>query len=159
MLNIAIGAKSKVWDTEQMSIRGSQIARTICASYQTEEWLLEISMELPTNYPLFVPRIECSRRFGIEEDRMRRWIVQIRSMIASQNASLLDAILLWKENVDHEFNGLDPCPICYSVVHVTRHTLPRLTCSTCSKKFHSDCLYKWFTTSQKSACPLCRQPF
>ena len=27
MLNIAIGAKSKVWDTEQMSIRGSQIAR------------------------------------------------------------------------------------------------------------------------------------
>ena len=29
MLNIAIGAKSKVWDTEQMSIRGSQIARTI----------------------------------------------------------------------------------------------------------------------------------
>ena len=57
---------------------------------------------------------------------MRRWIVQIRSMIASQNASLLDAILLWKENVDHEFNGLDPCPICYSVVHVTRHTLPRL---------------------------------
>ena len=159
MLNLAIGAKSKRWNTDQMSIRGSRVSRTICASYHTEEWSLEISVELPPRYPLLVPRIECSRRFGIEEDRMRRWIVQIRSVISSQNASLLDAILLWKENVDLEFNGMDPCPICYSVVHVTRHTLPRLVCSTCSKKFHSDCLYKWFTTSQKSACPLCRQPF
>lgn len=159
MLNIAIGVASKRWDVDQISIRGSRIPRTICASYQTEEWSLEILLELPQNYPLLVPRIESSRRFGIEEDRMRRWIVQIRSVISGQNASLLDAILLWKENVDLEFNGMDPCPICYSVVHVTRHTLPRLVCSTCSKKFHSDCLYKWFTTSQKSACPLCRQPF
>jgi hypothetical protein len=63
------------------------------------------------------------------------------------------------QNVEKEFDGIEECPICYSVVHTSDRSLPRLRCKTCKHKFHSACLYKWFSTSQKSTCPLCQTPF
>ena len=72
---------------------------------------------------------------------------------------MADALLLWKQNVDREFEGLEACPICYSILHPTDRSLPRVECSTCRNKFHSRCLYKWFQQSHKSECPLCRSAF
>ncbi|KAK1398101.1 hypothetical protein POM88_007964 [Heracleum sosnowskyi] len=77
----------------------------------------------------------------------------------SQNGALAEAIRIWKSNFDKEFEGVEECPICYSVVHTSDHNLPRLACKTCKHKFHSACLYKWFSTSHKSTCPLCQSPF
>lgn len=76
-----------------------------------------------------------------------------------QNGALAEAIGIWKRNFDKEFEGVEECPICYSVIHTTNHGLPRLACRTCKHKFHSACLYKWFSTSHKSSCPLCQSPF
>jgi E3 ubiquitin-protein ligase DOA10 len=44
-------------------------------------------------------------------------------------------------------------------LHGSSHQLPKLACRTCKKKFHSACLYKWFSTSNNSTCPLCRNLF
>ena len=71
----------------------------------------------------------------------------------------MDAIRVWRKNVDKELDGVEPCPICYSVVQTTDHSLPRKSCYTCSTKFHSACLYRWFHSSHKSTCPMCRQEF
>lgn len=49
--------------------------------------------------------------------------------------------------------------ICFSVIHGSNYSLPRLSCKTCKKKFHSACLYRWFSTSNNSTCPLCRNLF
>lgn len=76
-----------------------------------------------------------------------------------QNGALAEAIGIWKSNFDKEFEGVEECPICYSVIHTANHSLPRLACKTCKHKFHSACLYKWFSTSHKSTCPLCQSPF
>jgi hypothetical protein len=76
----------------------------------------------------------------------------------SQDGTLLDALTLWKENLDKEFEGLEPCPICYSVIHITNHGIPRFACSTCKNKFHSACLQTWFRSSNKNNCPMCQQP-
>jgi E3 ubiquitin-protein ligase DOA10 len=81
------------------------------------------------------------------------------TLLSAQDGSVLDALLLWKRNVDKEFQGLEPCPICYSVLAPKTLTLPTLACQTCSNKFHPECLYKWFNSSHKSKCPLCQQPF
>ena len=51
------------------------------------------------------------------------------------------------------------CYICFYILHGTNHQLPKLACRTCKKKFHSACLYKWFSTSNNSTCPLCRNLF
>jgi hypothetical protein len=53
-----------------------------------------------------------------------------------------DAILLWSNNVEKEFEGMEECPICYYIVHQTNQSLPKLQCRTCRKKFHAQCRYK-----------------
>ena len=72
---------------------------------------------------------------------------------------MLDAIDFWKKSVDQEFDGVEVCSICYSVLHPTNHRLPRVPCPTCNNRFHGACLYKWFDSSNKNTCPLCQQAF
>lgn len=66
---------------------------------------------------------------------------------------------LWLKNLAGYFEGVEECPICYSVLHPTLKTLPRKPCPNCKYVFHSECIYKWFKTSTKSSCPLCQMPF
>ena len=37
-----------------------------------------------------------------------------------------------------------------------RYSLPDKRCRTCKHAFHSACLFRWFSSSQQSTCPLCR---
>jgi hypothetical protein len=106
-----------------------------------------------------------------------------------QNGSILEALLLWKSNIEKRTAGVDECTICYSVcyawttpprpvlvlnappptrvplhvhvqvIHSSVYQLPRLQCRTCRHKFHSACLYKWFQSATQSTCPLCRSEF
>uniref|UniRef100_A0A8C7E2R1 E3 ubiquitin-protein ligase listerin n=1 Tax=Naja naja TaxID=35670 RepID=A0A8C7E2R1_NAJNA len=78
---------------------------------------------------------------------------------SSQNGSIMEGLALWKNNVDKRFEGVEDCMICFSVIHGSNYSLPKKACRTCKKKFHSACLYKWFTSSNKSTCPLCRETF
>ena len=50
-------------------------------------------------------------------------------------------------------------PSLYSSSTGTTRQLPKLACRTCHNKFHAACLYKWFSSSQKSTCPLCQTTF
>ena len=59
-----------------------------------------------------------------------------------QNGSLLDGILLWKSNLDKHFAGVDDCMICFSVIHSSNYSLPKMVCRTCKKKFHNACLVR-----------------
>uniref|UniRef100_A0A8P4K1M2 E3 ubiquitin-protein ligase listerin n=1 Tax=Dicentrarchus labrax TaxID=13489 RepID=A0A8P4K1M2_DICLA len=77
----------------------------------------------------------------------------------SCNGSIMEGLALWKNNVDKRFEGIEDCMICFSVIHGSNYSLPKKGCRTCKKKFHSACLYKWFTSSNKSTCPLCRETF
>ena len=76
-----------------------------------------------------------------------------------RNGSVLDGLLLWKQNIDKRFQGVEECNICFYVLHGTNYQLPKLACRNCKKRFHPACLYKWFSTSSKSTCPMCRQLF
>ena len=76
-----------------------------------------------------------------------------------QNGFLVDALTLWKKNVDKRFEGVEECYICFFILHGSTYQMPKVACPTCKKKFHSACLYKWFSTSQNSTCPLCRNLF
>ena len=80
------------------------------------------------------------------------------SCLRSQDGCLLDALVLWKQSLDKEFEGVEPCPICFSVIHMTNHMMPRLSCGTCRNKYHAACLQKWFRSANKNNCPMCQQP-
>ncbi|CAK9006587.1 E3 ubiquitin-protein ligase listerin (RING-type E3 ubiquitin transferase listerin) [Durusdinium trenchii] len=145
-------------DVGQISVSTSKVARAVTALYEKEDCEVEITFVLPPTFPMEQVDIQCTRQVGIKKEKMRRWVLEIDGLLSTRG-SLLDAIMIWKINMDKEFQGIEPCPICYTVLHVTDQSLPKLVCSTCKNGFHSRCLVKWFKTSHKNDCPLCKQPF
>ncbi|KAK1946991.1 E3 ubiquitin-protein ligase listerin [Phytophthora citrophthora] len=152
-------ATGESWDDEEMTVKGSRVSREITTTYMKDECALEMVVRVPASYPLRCVEVECTKRIGISEDRWRRWVLQIIRVTSSRDGSLLDAVLLWKHNVDKEFEGVEPCPICYSILNPKNMGLPSLPCKTCNNKYHNSCLYKWFNQSGKNKCPICQQPF
>uniref|UniRef100_A0A7I4A3R4 E3 ubiquitin-protein ligase listerin n=1 Tax=Physcomitrium patens TaxID=3218 RepID=A0A7I4A3R4_PHYPA len=151
--------QASVVPDDTLSIRANRTLREVIAVYKKEEACLDIVIRLPSCYPLRAVEVDCTRRLGISETLLRKWILSMAAFLRNQNGAMLEAIQMWKKNVDREFEGVEECAICYSIIHTTNHSLPRLACKTCKHKFHSACLYKWFSTSHKSTCPLCQTPF
>ncbi|PWA65835.1 Armadillo-like helical [Artemisia annua] len=144
---------------ENFSVSVSKSANEVVATYTKEETGMDLVVRLPLSYSLKPVDVECTRSLGISDVKQRKWLLSMISFIRNQNGALAEAIRIWKNNIDKEFEGVEECPICYSVIHPSNHTLPKLACKTCKHKFHSGCLYKWFTTSNKSNCPLCQSPW
>lgn len=61
-------------------------------------------------------------------------------MCLLQNGSIWDGLVLWKSSLDKRFEGVEECYICFAILHNPSHQLPKLSCHTCRKKFHSHCL-------------------
>lgn len=100
-----------------------------------------------------------SVQVGVTEGKLRKWLLSVTAFLANQNGSVAEAIALWQRNVQKEFEGVEECLICYSIVSASDGKLPRMHCKTCSKRFHGTCLYKWFQSSGKSNCPHCQSPW
>ena len=140
-----------------MNVSGSPTTRQVTAMYVQDDFTLKVLIQLPSTFPLRSAVVDCSKTLGVPQSRWKRWSLQITQMLNSQGGTLQDALLLWKDNVDKEFEGIEPCPVCYSVLHVKTHKLPSLECTVCQNRFHSDCLQQWFRSSGKSQCVLCQQ--
>jgi E3 ubiquitin-protein ligase listerin len=144
---------------EELGIRASVAAREITASYVKDEAVLEMVLRVPAAYPLRPVEVDGTKRLGVGEATWRKWLLGMRTLLDNRDGSLVDAVLLWKRNIDKVFEGVEECPICYTVIHLVNGTLPKLPCHTCRHRFHSACLFKWFQTANKSACPLCQTPW
>ncbi|XP_078471670.1 E3 ubiquitin-protein ligase listerin isoform X1 [Lampetra planeri] len=142
-----------------MTVRARPAAREVVATYNVEEVYMELVVTLPPNHPLGPVAVECGKRVGVASQQWWNWMLQLSTFLTHQNGSIMDGLALWKANVDKRFEGVEECTICYSVIHGSNYSLPRKACRTCRKKFHAACLYKWFTSSNKSTCPLCRETF
>lgn len=124
-----------------------------------EENKLEINVQIPSDYPLKLIEIEYQRGVKLEEQKIKKILLMMRCLLSNQNDSLVNSLLLWKSNIENEFKGVDECYICYCIVHATSKQLPKMSCRTCKYKFHSACIQKWFHSSNKSECPLCKSQF
>ncbi|CDP04076.1 unnamed protein product [Coffea canephora] len=144
---------------ENFSVSVSKSANEVVATYTKDETGMDLVIRLPASYPLRSVDVDCTRSLGISDVKQRKWLMSMMLFVRNQNGALAESIRIWKSNFDKEFEGVEECPICYSVIHTSNHSLPRLACKTCKHKFHSACLYKWFSTSHKSTCPLCQSPF
>ncbi|XP_024938302.1 uncharacterized protein LOC107265048 isoform X2 [Cephus cinctus] len=149
---------NRLKNVENMQVRVHPAAREVVAVYQVEENKLELSMVLPKNHPLGAVTVEPSHHIGGSAN-LRNCHMQLSMFLTHQNGSIWDGLLLWKTNLDKRFSGAEECCICFSICHSSTYAIPKLSCRTCRKKFHTSCLYKWFNTSQKSTCPICRNVF
>jgi len=140
----------------EMEVAGSVVSREVIASYVQDESQLQVRIIVPRAFPLRNVEVDCSKSLGIKENVSKRWqIMMIRKL--EKDGGLLDALCMWKENIDAEFEGVEPCPVCYAVLDVKTHKLPTLCCRTCNNAFHSSCLFKWFQNSGKNDCVICQQ--
>ncbi|XP_066507230.1 E3 ubiquitin-protein ligase listerin [Hoplias malabaricus] len=144
---------------ESMTVKARSAAREVIATYSVDDIFIELVIQLPQNYPLGSISVESGRRVGVAVQQWRNWMLQLSTYLTHQNGSIMEGLSLWKNNVDKRFEGVEDCMICFSVIHGSNYSLPKKACRTCKKKFHSACLYKWFTSSNKSTCPLCRETF
>ncbi|XP_046596991.1 E3 ubiquitin-protein ligase listerin isoform X1 [Neodiprion lecontei] len=149
---------NKLTGIENMQVKVHPTAREVIALYQVEDAKLELSIILPINHPLGPVTVDLGQHAGGAAN-WRNCHMQLSIFLTHQNGSIWDGLTLWKNNLDKRFAGVEECYICFSIVHATTNQIPKLSCHTCRKKFHTPCLYKWFSTSQKSTCPICRNIF
>ena len=71
---------------------------------------------------------------GVSEKRAKFWTLSMTAMLVARNSSISDALRLWKSNADQHFDGVEECPICYSVVHAVTTQMPKLQCRVCKHK-------------------------
>jgi E3 ubiquitin-protein ligase listerin len=129
-----------------------------------------VVIRLPLAYPLRNVEVECMRSLGISADKWKRWQLQIVTLLSMRDGSVVDAVSLWIRNLEKEFEGLEPCPICYryggcvvisvrldglspetevvsshacSILHPKNFSLPSKECRTCHNRFHTACILKW----------------
>ncbi len=136
-------------------ITASMALREVKLSYTIDEQLLEMTVKIPTIYPLLSVQVEGPKRVGVREALWRSWLLASQRLITSRNGNIRESLELFKKNVTLHFSGFEECAICYAILDLD-HSLPSKTCPTCSNKFHSGCLYKWFKSSDSNKCPLCR---
>ncbi|XP_034103440.1 E3 ubiquitin-protein ligase listerin isoform X1 [Drosophila albomicans] len=143
---------------ENMQVTVHTSTREVLAVYALDEARMELVITLAANYPLGAVKVECGNQIGGRANA-RNVGMQLTIYLTHQNGTIYDGLTLWKNNLDKKFEGVEECYVCYTVIHQDTCQLPKLTCKTCKKKFHGPCLYKWFTTSSKSTCPICRNVF
>ncbi|XP_011301777.1 E3 ubiquitin-protein ligase listerin [Fopius arisanus] len=145
-------------DVDNMQIKVQPVPRAVVAVYEMDDTKLELSMVLPGNHPLGLVTVEPGQHAG-GASNWRNCHMQLSIFLTHQNGSIWDGLMMWKRNMDKKFAGVEECYICFSIFHVNTYQIPKLSCHTCRKKFHAPCLYKWFSTSQKATCPICRNVF
>ncbi|KAM4795349.1 E3 ubiquitin-protein ligase listerin [Rhinophrynus dorsalis] len=153
----SVQASTQVFDG--MTVKARPTTREVIASYSVDDICIELIIQLPQNYPIGSITVESGRRVGVAVQQWRNWMLQLNTYLTHQNGSIMEGLALWKNNVDKRFEGVEDCMICFSVIHGSNYSLPKKACRACKKKFHSECLYRWFTSSNKSTCPLCRETF
>ncbi|XP_076673514.1 E3 ubiquitin-protein ligase listerin [Andrena cerasifolii] len=149
---------SKLHNIENMQVKVHLTFREVVALYQMDDTKLELNITLPPNHPLGPVTVEPGQHAGGTAN-WRNCHMQLSIFLTHQNGSVWDGLVLWKRNLDKKFVGVEECYICFSIFHINTYQIPKLSCHTCRKKFHTACLYKWFNTSQKSTCPICRNVF
>ncbi|XP_053980359.1 E3 ubiquitin-protein ligase listerin-like [Hylaeus volcanicus] len=149
---------TKLHTIENMQVKVHPTFREVVALYQMDDTKLELNITLPPNHPLGPVTVEPGQHAGGTAN-WRNCHMQLSIFLTHQNGSVWDGLALWKRNLDKKFAGVEECYICFSIFHLSTYQIPKLSCHTCRKKFHTACLYKWFSTSQKSTCPICRNVF
>jgi E3 ubiquitin-protein ligase listerin len=69
---------------ENMTIKVAHVVNEVTASYLVDEHQLEITLKMPTDWPLHTIEIKDTKKVGVLEDRWRAWVLGVQQIIWSQ---------------------------------------------------------------------------
>jgi hypothetical protein len=87
-------------------------------------------------------------------NKWRNCLSEITAHPTHHNGTIVQDLYIWKQK-DFKFYGMEECAICYDAICDIKHQ----QCRMCNKLLHQTCLIKWFESSGKATCPLCRNLF
>lgn len=161
-------------DEKEIIIKLARNSREVFAGYEVDDMMMQIVIRLPAMYPLEGVRVEGVNRVAVTEKKWTSWLMITQGVITfsvrtpsryqkleltdAQNGSITDGLNIFRKNVVGALKGQSECAICYSIISSDKR-MPDKRCGTCKNLFHADCLFKWFSSSNQSTCPLCRNPF
>ncbi len=119
-------ALSKLQD-EALSIKILSTNEVI-ATYVVDEHPMEIGVKIPADFPLHGVEIRDIQRVGITEAKWRSWLLAVQQLITGQNGLIFDALSLFKRNAEVQFQGMEECAICYSIISPMDRSLPTKPC-------------------------------
>ncbi|CAG8538344.1 3601_t:CDS:10 [Diversispora eburnea] len=122
--------KSRLED-EKFSIRVARSSNEIIASYNIDEYIMELSIRMPNNFPLRQAEFGTLERMGTTNVTDLKWAkLPVQTVVNSQNGNMDMALNLFKNNIKLRFQGVDDCTICYSIVSLDDRSLPSKYCHT-----------------------------
>ncbi|TAQ89941.1 hypothetical protein B7494_g1710 [Chlorociboria aeruginascens] len=145
-------------DEKELSVRIARKSSEIFASYEVDEEIGEIAISLPPSYPLEGVKVRGVARVAASEKKWKSWLMITQGVITFSNGSITDGLVIFRKNLAGALKEQTECAICYSIVSSDKR-MPEKRCGTCQNLFHTECLFKWFASSNQSSCPLCRNPF
>ncbi|XP_028179282.1 uncharacterized protein LOC114366563, partial [Ostrinia furnacalis] len=123
------------------------------AVYRIEERPVELWVRLEPEFPLALPRVTApAARPAVSTN----WVAMY---IAYQNGTILNAVKMWCAAISSHVESAPPCYVCYCRLHPATGHLPQVRCHQCRNRFHTECIHKWFVSSHRANCPLCRSNF
>lgn len=139
---------------EEVQVSVNERQREIRASRAIEDdYTADIIIALPDQFP-GKPAIMSFRNLGsVSEAKKRGWLLEARQKL--QRGGILAALNSLLQRLENFLDGIEPCAICYMTVN-GNNKLPNKDCFQCRNIYHSDCLYKWFSTNGNKLCPMCR---
>jgi hypothetical protein len=84
LFDVPVQLQASVVADETLSIRANRTLREVTAVYKKEEACLDIVIRLPSCYPLRAVEVDCTRRLGISETLLRKWILSMASFLRNQ---------------------------------------------------------------------------
>ncbi|XP_049870288.1 E3 ubiquitin-protein ligase listerin [Pectinophora gossypiella] len=142
-------------ELEDADVGVHRSTREVWCVVRVEDSGVELRVWLGADHPLTPPRVEApATRHSAAP--ATHWLAVY---LAYQNGSVLNALKMWQRAVTARVDAAPQCYICYCRLQPGTGRLPSVPCRQCRNKFHNLCLRKWFSSSNKSNCPLCRATF
>ncbi|KAL7722831.1 E3 ubiquitin-protein ligase listerin [Entamoeba marina] len=134
--------------------------KAVTVVYTNDELVFETQLTFPQTYPLDMINVNIgTNKVGVSDAKSYLWKRMLTLNLMTRDVSIVDACLLWKQQLDKQFDDSDACPICYSLFYLRTTTIPNVSCKCCRKKFHKQCIFGWFRSTGRNDCPLCTRNF
>lgn len=69
---------------DNLSVKVRPTPREIIATYTLEEFSIELMIVLPSDYPVGVTVVECSKKLGVATNEWRKWMLQLNTFLTYQ---------------------------------------------------------------------------
>ena len=149
--------QNKLHDIENIEVKVHPSFHEVTALYQIDDTKLKLNITLSPNH-LLEPALSVNntqterifRQLSVFPTHQVIIIYQLNYVIFGLNnqgnilflfcKSIYDEFVLWRRSLDKKFVGVEECCICFSIFHRNTCQIPKISCHTCRKKYHSVCL-------------------